>query len=485
MSARQVAAVKRVAVYVRISQDRRGEEAGVRRQREDCLALAEAVPGWSVVEVYEDNDVSATKSKPRPAYQRLLADVEAGQVDAIVAWMPDRLYRKLTDLEGLIERVEKHKVAIRTVRAGDLDLSTATGRMTARIIGAVATAEGEVKAERQMRAIIQKRQEGRPPGGRRMFGYASDGMTLVPEEVEAAREVAAAILAGATLTGQCRWLNDRGLLTTQGNAWAPTQLRHYLINPRLAGHSVHKGQVVGRGQWVPIFDEETHLLLTSHLGHKTRTGRVPRVALLPGLLLCGRCGTPMQTTGRRKRNGEWQRRYRCPGPKNAPGASGCGAVSGDAEPLEEFVQGWAETAINRPEVRQRLAELRAAGGGTGVLREVEALRDRRAELEHLLTQPGAGSVGSLVAAITDVSARLEVLEKSLAQSSVDRVPLPEVDAEWPANLNRRRALLEKVVARVHLDPAPDGWSPKGRHGFDTDRVRIDPVPEVEGAAEVA
>jgi site-specific DNA recombinase len=86
------AAAVRVALYCRISQDGEGQGLGVARQEADCRHLAER-RGWDVVEVYIDNDLSAYSGKARPAYQRLLADIEAGRVEAVVAWHPDRLHR--------------------------------------------------------------------------------------------------------------------------------------------------------------------------------------------------------------------------------------------------------------------------------------------------------------------------------------------------------------------------------------------------------
>jgi site-specific DNA recombinase len=51
----------------------------VTRQEEDCGALCER-RGWVVAEVYADNDVSAYSGKPRPAWQQLISDVQAGAV---------------------------------------------------------------------------------------------------------------------------------------------------------------------------------------------------------------------------------------------------------------------------------------------------------------------------------------------------------------------------------------------------------------------
>ena len=60
----------KAGIYVRISSDPDGLALGVERQRRDSQDLASR-KGWQVVEVYEDNDVSATRGK-RPSYQRML-----------------------------------------------------------------------------------------------------------------------------------------------------------------------------------------------------------------------------------------------------------------------------------------------------------------------------------------------------------------------------------------------------------------------------
>ncbi len=66
------------AVYVRISQDRGGAGLGVDRQENECRALAERL-GWRVIEVFGDNDLSAFSGRRRPAYERMLHDIEAGR----------------------------------------------------------------------------------------------------------------------------------------------------------------------------------------------------------------------------------------------------------------------------------------------------------------------------------------------------------------------------------------------------------------------
>ena len=107
------------AVYCRISDDRAGEGLGVERQRQDCVALVEK-RGWTLDDVYTDNDISASKGKPRPAYKAMMARVAAGKVDVIVALRSDRLYRRMVDLIQFVNTVPDAKADVALVMGGDL-----------------------------------------------------------------------------------------------------------------------------------------------------------------------------------------------------------------------------------------------------------------------------------------------------------------------------------------------------------------------------
>src|SRR3712207_638802 len=98
MPSEEPADVPRAAVHCRISSDPRGLGLGVERQRQDCTDLAQK-RGWAVVGTFTDNDTSAYSGKARPQYAALMAAVEAGEIDVILAWDPDRLHRSPAELE--------------------------------------------------------------------------------------------------------------------------------------------------------------------------------------------------------------------------------------------------------------------------------------------------------------------------------------------------------------------------------------------------
>lgn len=287
----------RAAIYVRISSDAAGEGLGVARQEADCRALVEARPGWAVCEVYRDNDASAYSGKPRPEYERMLANIEAGNVGAVIAWHGDRLHRSPKELERFIDLAERTGLRVETVKAGTIDLSTASGRAVARTLGAWARFESEHKSDRIRRKLAENAAAGKPHGGHRPYGWEPDRM--VPRESEASvlRESAARVLAGEPLRAILRSLNERGLYNATGTPWTHSTFRNVLLHARHAGLRFTNGQEIGKAAWPAIIEPETWRAMVRMLTNPDRIttpGRGGRLHLLSGIARCGVCGSPLR-----------------------------------------------------------------------------------------------------------------------------------------------------------------------------------------------
>lgn len=443
----------RAGIYCRISRDKTGESAGVTRQMEDCRALADRNE-WQIVDTYVDNDISATTGKVRPEFERMLAAVKAGELDAIVVWHTDRLYRKIKDLETLVEAIERADIILRTVQAGEFDLGTATGRMLARIMASVSAGEGELKSERWRRSIRQRREAGQPPGwGPRLFGYNRDG-SVNSDEAPIVREMADWLIEGESVRAATMKLNARGILTTKGNPWSTQGLKRLITNQRLAGASTLNGEVVGVGEWDAILSPETFEQIQAVFAARRQPGRsTPRVALLLGIAYC-HCDARL-VSGRRA---DKVREYRC-----RKDRGGCGTIAIKAEPLEELVEAYARERLADPDVRKALDALTATGGQS--IAEVIELEDRLGELEAQLETPGV-PVQAIMRAIARTQERIE----NLRATAPATVSAPPVRAPWPVDLGRRHQLIRSAVDRVVVQPA----EVVGRNQFDTDRVDITP-----------
>ena len=448
----------RAAIYCRISLDQTGEALGVTRQLEDCRALVDGL-GWTVAGTFEDNDISAAIDRARPRYQAMLAAVDAGEVDAIVAWAPDRLYRKLRDLEPLIETMERNGTILKTVRGGEFDMGTPLGRMIARILASVSTGEGEVKADRWHRSIRQRRERGDLPRmGPRLYGYDREG-GILEEEASVIRRAVDELLDGVPIIRVAHNMNDAGARTTLGNEWSRPSVAKLLRNARLAGRSTLNGEVLAVGSWLPILDEETFEQLQTVLD--ARRGTVeqrPRVALLLGLIYCTECEGKLRTGARGARGGgSTQRTYRC---STGPAHGGCGRVVVSAKPVEEMVEAYARERWTDPRVLARVEALRTETGAATA--EIIGLEQRLRELEAELDRPGVP-----VAAITRAMERTEEAIARLRAAPI--VPSLRGGKPWPDDLARRARLVRLVVERVDIRPARFG----GR--FDVERVDITPA----------
>jgi DNA invertase Pin-like site-specific DNA recombinase len=290
------------AIYVRQSEDKTGHATAVARQKQDCLKLADA-KGWPEPRIYEDNSISATNGKARPAFEQLLADIEAGTVDRVAVWHLDRLTRSMRDLTRFIEAGRTHRVNLASVHGVSLDLGDPTGVAVAQILTAVAAMETAHKGERQRRANRQRAEAGKAFWTRRPFGYDRDSeghVFVVDAEAEAIREGAKIALAGGTIASVARDWNARGLRTSavkkdtgEGGLWGVTQVRRVLKSPRYAGRRLYNGDDMGMGEWAPILTEEQHRELEERLNDPRRRVAPDDLAakhLLSGIARCGKCG---------------------------------------------------------------------------------------------------------------------------------------------------------------------------------------------------
>ncbi|MBG6214283.1 site-specific DNA recombinase [Cryobacterium sp. CAN_C3] len=291
----------RTAIYCRISLDSAGEGLGVERQRQDCIVKA-AERGWDVADIYVDNDVSATSKKPRPQFQRMLADVRAGAVGAIVAYSVDRLTRQPMELEGFILMADSIKLELATV-TGEIDLSTPVGRLMARTLGTMARYEVDAMSTRLKRKFLQKAQAGEPHGYA-PYGYArTEGAAGVgrddihPEHGAVVREAAERILALESLRSVVTDFNARGIHGPKAPLWNSTILRQILLRPTNAGLRQYQGRIIGPSTTEPLYDQATYERLVALLKDPARRSNHVGPGfkyLLSGLALCGLCGGVMR-----------------------------------------------------------------------------------------------------------------------------------------------------------------------------------------------
>ena len=455
------------AIYLRQSLDRDLDEQAIDRQRDACHNLLKA-RGWddSPAVEYVDNSISATSTRPRPAYSRMLADITAGRVGRIVCWHADRLYRKPRDLEDLIDLCETHAVPIATA-TGDLDLSNDTGRTVARILGAVAKGEAERKAARQRLAAKQRADQGKLWWPSRPLGYEmpdEDGnVALRASEAAMLRDAYKAVLAGESLHGISQRWNAAGAATPKGNRWRGAQLRQLLLNPRNAGLRAYRGEIVGPAAWPAIVEQDIFDAVAAVLADPNRRYGATRGRkyLLSGIARCGveGCGAAMGSA----RVASGSAVYVC---------KRCQRVSRNVAKVDKVVMAALVERLSRPDA----VDLFSSGGvdSDAVAADrakAKALRTKLADLERSFADDDDMSAaeykrlrGRLRDRLAEVEARLLSVNTGHALDGV--LGADDVAAVLKGlPLDRQRTIVEAVL-RVTILPTG-----KGRV-FDPKSVRV-------------
>jgi DNA invertase Pin-like site-specific DNA recombinase len=180
----------RCAVYTRKSSEEGLEQSfnSLAAQREACLAYIESQrhEGWRALEnVYDDGGYSGGNIE-RPALTRLLADIEARRIDAVVVYKVDRLTRSLTDFAKIVERFDAQGVSFVSVTQ-QFNTTSSMGRLTLNVLLSFAQFEREVTGERIRDKIAASKKKGMWMGGGLPLGYEVADRKLLPNAEDAER----------------------------------------------------------------------------------------------------------------------------------------------------------------------------------------------------------------------------------------------------------------------------------------------------------
>lgn len=197
------------------------------------LARARGVDKWDV-QIYEDAGVSgATKLKYRPAGERLLADMKAG--DVVVASKLDRMFRSAADAIDMFETFKAKGVELILYDISHEPVSSGVGKLIMTILAAVGDMERVRIRERTAEGIRAKKARGGPIG-EVPFGFRKEGegrtAILVPYEPEQAAEKRMHELAanrGLSYRSIANQLANEGIMARSGKPYSPMVVRKLVL----------------------------------------------------------------------------------------------------------------------------------------------------------------------------------------------------------------------------------------------------------------
>src|SRR5262249_14662961 len=185
---RRPAKSSRCAIYTRKSSDEGLEQAfnSLDAQREACAAfiLSQRHEGWTLLPAMYDDGGFSGGTMDRPALKKLIADIEAGHIDAVVVYKVDRLTRALSDFAKLVDIFDRRGVSFVSITQ-QFNTTTSMGRLTLNVLLSFAQFEREVIGERVRDKIAASKKKGMWMGGMPPLGYDVKDRKLVVNKNEA------------------------------------------------------------------------------------------------------------------------------------------------------------------------------------------------------------------------------------------------------------------------------------------------------------
>ena len=182
-----------IDIYARRSAKGDKKQASVTGQVAACRRVLEERE-LAVGDVHVDDGRSAwNPDVTRPAWEVLMARLEAGTAGGVIVFDLERFARRPKDGERLIEAAERGLVVLDS--DAEFDLKTASGKKSFRDAMAAAAYYSDRLSDRTRRGKEQKARSGEVDM-RRSFGFERDGVTVREDEAAILRDCAKRLLAG-------------------------------------------------------------------------------------------------------------------------------------------------------------------------------------------------------------------------------------------------------------------------------------------------
>lgn len=303
-----------VALYVRVSTGYQVDKDSLPFQKKELKAYCEHVLhiDKNRIEIFEDAGKSGKNTK-RPAFERMMDKVKAGQVSHVVVYKIDRISRNLIDFSIMYNEFKYHRVAFISLNE-QFDTSSAMGEAMLKIVLVFAEMERKLTSERVTDVMIGRAQSGLWNGARVPYGWDWDDEKKCPvhSKVEAkyVKQMYADYLNGGSSVSIAKSYNANKIPTKRGGEWTSKTIADVIRNPMNKGDYRYNYRESARGRKKPqeeviyiksIFEplvsindwEKANKLMDGRGLKMNSSGQTimnKRCNVFTGLIFCGKCG---------------------------------------------------------------------------------------------------------------------------------------------------------------------------------------------------
>lgn len=307
---------RRVAGYARVSTDNPEQLTSYESQVKYYTTYINSRSDWEFVGMYTDEGISATNTKHRSGFNRMVADALAGKIDLIITKSVSRFARNTVDSLTTVRKLKEKGIEIYFEKENIWTLDS-KGELLITIMSSLAQEESRSISENVKWGKRKRFAEGKGSlPYSRFLGYdrGADGTMVVnKKEAEVVKMIYRLYLSGLTYYAIADALMAKGIPAPAGGAkWHASTIQSILTNEKYKGDALLQKKFVvdflskklkkNEGE-IPqyyvekdheaIIDPEVYDLVQAEIKkrHMSHKGRYSGVNLFSSKIYCGECGS--------------------------------------------------------------------------------------------------------------------------------------------------------------------------------------------------
>ena len=306
--------VRRVAAYARVSTDSEEQLTSYVAQVDYYTNYIRSRADWQLVEVYTDEGISATNTKKRDGFNRMVADALDGKIDLIVTKSVSRFARNTVDSLTTVRKLKDAGVEVYFEKENIWTLDS-KGELLITIMSSLAQEESRSISENVTWGQRKRFADGKVsiPYGQ-FLGYrkGENGIPeIVPEQAEIVRSIYRMCIEGMSTNAIAKHLTQQGIPTPAGKqVWQRATVESILRNEKYKGAALlqkkftvdflQKKMKVNEGEVPQYYVEHSHEAIIApaewdkvqlELAKRKNSARRTQCnSPFAGKIICGDCG---------------------------------------------------------------------------------------------------------------------------------------------------------------------------------------------------
>ena len=311
---RESAQLRRVAAYARVSTDSEEQLTSYEAQVDYYTRYIQGRPDWVFVGIYTDEGISATNTKRREGFNRMVQDALDGKIDLIVTKSVSRFARNTVDSLTTVRKLKDAGVEVYFEKENIWTLDS-KGELLITIMSSLAQEESRSISENVTWGQRKRFADGKvsiPYGHFLGYRKGENGIPeIVPEQAEIVRSIYRMCIEGMSTNAIAKHLTQQGIPTPAGKqVWQKATVESILRNEKYKGAALlqktftvdflQKKTKVNEGEVPQYYVEHSHEAIIKpeewekvqlELARRRHSPRRTQCnSPFAGKIICGDCG---------------------------------------------------------------------------------------------------------------------------------------------------------------------------------------------------